>query len=190
MRKRLLGKYLLKEAKEEEWHVAWFPARKGKRQDNVSRGLLPPQSNNEIDEIVSILKLCKLDRPSQKSIKRLFLKRKGWKKDYKFFPEIGDWEFDAYKNGVAVEILGQNIDEIYKDCFKFLLAFKERGVRIGVIIVPYRKYPGKRFDATSVDLILERFSPVLQDYGLWILRVPYQIESGKRQKEMDEEKDI
>jgi len=32
MRKRLLAKYLLKEAKEEQWHVAWFPAIKSKRE--------------------------------------------------------------------------------------------------------------------------------------------------------------
>jgi hypothetical protein len=180
MRKRLLAKYLLKEAKKEEWHVAWFPAIKSKREGGMITGPLPPQSNREIDEVISLLKL-ELDRPSQESIKKL-LKEKGWMTDHEFFPEIGRWNFDAYKNGVAVEILGQNLDEIYKDCFKFLLASKEKGLTIGVIIVPYLKYPGKRFDATSVDLILERFSPVLQDYRLWILRVPYHAWSGKLEK--------
>jgi hypothetical protein len=178
MRKRkLLDKYLLKEAKEEKWHVAWFPARKPKHQcENVFTVPVPPQDNKEIDEIISTLKLYRPDhQPSQESIKRLFPKSKGWEKDYKFFPEIGDWEFDLYKNGVAVEILGQNIDEIYKDLFKFLLAFKESVVKIGVIITPYLKYSGKRFDSTSVDIILERFTPILQDYELWILRVSYQI---------------
>ncbi len=99
-----------------------------------------------------------------------------------FFPEIGSWSFDVYKNDVAVEVLGENIDEIYKDCFKFLLAFKEKKVKTGVIIVPHQKYMPKHFDAISVDAILERFSSVLQDYGLWIIRASYFTDSRKEQK--------
>lgn len=119
--------------------------------------------------------------PSQGSVKNLFRQR-GWKTDYVFFPEIGSWSFDAYKNDVAVEVLGENVYEIYKDCFKFLLAFKEKEVKTGVIIVPHQKYPPKRFDAISIDAILERFSPVLQDYGLWIFRASFFVGSRREQK--------
>jgi hypothetical protein len=173
IRKVLRDKYLLKEDKAQ---FAYFPAQKAKRCGDYAIIPTPPQFHKEIDEIVSMIRSFKPKlAPSQDSIKKLF--GKGWRIDYKCSPEIGSWTFDAYKNDVAVEILGKNIDEIYKDCFKFLLAFKEGKIKFGIIIVPHKMYAHKRYDAISVDAILERFSPVLQDYGLWLMRASYIVAS-------------
>ena len=128
--------------------------------------LPPPLAfNREIQEVKSIVESFKLNAvPPQDAVKSLFRREDGWRPDYRFFPQEGFWSFDAYKNRVAIEVLGENLDEVFKDCFKFLLAFKAKKVRFGVIAVPHAKRSSKSPDAVSADAILHRFSPVLQDY--------------------------
>jgi len=142
---------------------AWFPGNS-----------LPPQRNVVVEEVMSILKSFKPRHlPSQNTVKDLFRQQKSWKMDFRFFKEEGLWSFDAYKDKVAVEVLGKNPDELFKDCFKFLLAFVEKKADIGVVIVPHRKYSRGFLDATSVDSILDRFDPVLRNYELRVLRASY-----------------
>lgn len=175
IRKTLQKKYDLRA--DDKVQFAYFPDQKVKPLGDIGIVTTPPQFNREIEEVDSIVKsLSSRHVSSQDVIKDLF-HEKGWEKDYVFFPEEGLWSFDAYKNGVAVEILGKHIDEIYKDCFKFLLAFKAKKVKIGVIVIPHRKVLDERPDAVIVDSVLHRFSPVLQDYRLWIYRASYSVES-------------
>ena len=175
VRKKLKEKYDLKA--NDVIQFAYFPDQKVKPFSDFGIVSTPPQFNTEIEEVESIIRHLRPKHfPSQEAIKGLFQKT-GWEIDYKFFPEEGFWNFDAYKNGVAVEVLGEDIDELYKDCFKFLLAYKANRVKIGVIVVPHRKHSSEHPDAISVDAILHRFSPVLQDYRLWIFRASYFVRS-------------
>jgi hypothetical protein len=158
-------------------HFKWFPDQKVKPCGDFGIISTPPSSNKEIEEVISVIKSFRPKHfPSQDVVKGLF-RKSGWEIDYKFFPEEGLWNFDAYKNGVAVEVLGKHIDEVYKDCFKFLLAYRAKETEIGVIVVPRQTKPSERPDAISVDAILHRLSPVLQDYGLWIFRASYSMDS-------------
>ena len=175
IRKKLRDKYDLRA--NEAIQFAFFPDQKVRPFGDFGIVSTPPQFNNEIEEVESIIRSFRPKHtPSQEAIKNLFRKN-GWEIDYRFMSEEGFWTFDAYKNGLAVEVLGENVDEIYKDCFKFLLAFKANQVKIGVIIVPHRKKSSERPDAISVDAILHRFSPVLQDYRLWIFRASFFVHS-------------
>lgn len=158
-------------------YFAWFPDQKVKPCGDFGIIPTPPHSNKEIEEVKSIIGSFRPTHlPSQDALKDLFWQN-GWGKDYKFFHEEGLWNFDTYKNGVAVEVLGAHVDEVYKDCFKFLLAFKAKETKIGVIVVPHQTESSERPDAISVDAILHRFSLVLQDYGLWIFRASYSVDS-------------
>lgn len=175
VRKRLQKKYDLRA--DDVTRFAYFPDQKVKPCGDFGIVSTPPQFNKEIEEVESIIRSFRPKRiPPQDAVKDLF-QQNAWEIDYRFFPEEGFWNFDAYKNGVAVEVLGEDVDEVYKDCFKFLLAFKAKKVKIGVIVVPHRKDSSKRPDAISIDAILHRFSPVLQDYGLWIFRASYFVDS-------------
>lgn len=156
-------------------YFAWFPDQKVKPFGDFGVVSTPPQFNKEVEEVESIIKHFRPRHlPSQNKVKELFHQSE-WEIDYVFFPEEGFWNFDAYKNGVAVEILGRHVDEVYKDCFKFLLAYRAKETGIGVIIVLHEHESSERPDAVSVDAILHRFSPVLQEYGLWILRASYSL---------------
>jgi len=181
-----MGKRRIKKVLQEKYNLSTstaffklFPDRKPERRHHYAVFSLPPPLtfDREIQEVKSIVESFKPNAvPPQDALKSLFRREDGWRPDYRFFPQEGLWSFDAYKNRVAIEVLGENLDEVFKDCFKFLLAFKARKVRFGVIVVPHAKRSSKSPDAVSVDAILHRFSPVLQDYGLWILRASYSVQ--------------
>jgi len=117
VRKKLREKYDLKA--NDTIQFAYFPDQKIKPFGDFGVVSTPPQFNNEIEEVESIIRTLRPKHiASQEALKDLFRKN-DWKIDHRFLPEEGFWNFDAYKNGVAVEVLGEDVDELYKDCFKF-----------------------------------------------------------------------
>jgi len=181
IRKVLKEKYDL--SADDQAQFAWFPSQKGKPfeknkpLDSLTRH--PSQFNKTVEEVKSILRSFKPEHIlSQSAVKDLF-KQKCWEIEYKFFRKEGLWSFDAYKDRVAVEVLGKNVDEVFKDCWKFLLAFWAKRIDVGVLVVPHRRNSSKYPDAISVDSILDRFDPVLKDDRLWILRASYFVHFSK-----------
>lgn len=151
-------------------YFKWFPEKTPKRRGSIAIYPTPPSLVSEIDELKSLIEKYGQEFATSQEKAKVILHQNCWKTDYYFFKEEGLWNFDAYKKKVAVEILGRNIDEVFKDCMKFLLAFEKGRLRIGVIVVPYEKQSMKSPDAISVDAILHRFNSILAKHGLWILR--------------------
>jgi len=61
--------------------------------------------------------------------------KQGWQTEYQVSDRSGNLRFDLYKNGVAIEIQLTDPADCYNDYLKFLLAYNQERIEVGVEIV-------------------------------------------------------
>ena len=90
----------------------------------------------EIENIINALEIDPLgkdERSPHKVIKKTFLE-KGWS-DEQQISQRSKMRFDLYKERIGIEIETSHIIHTYKDFLKFLVAFNDGNIDVGVEVV-------------------------------------------------------
>lgn len=89
-------------------------------------------------EICGVLGQLPSKHPVDKlhNLTRNYLESKGWNKEELVSPALTKRQsFDNYRDRIAVEIEFSRYEFVYRDYFRFLLAYNEDKIDVGVLIV-------------------------------------------------------